>query len=378
DSHFGRPSGAERGEALALDFGGSNLRLSRIRLRDRSFQTLQTKVINLRHNRLGQDLTAAAVDGPQLFDYIAAEIDAFAAGDPSIGLGHCFSFPFQAQDRNSGTLLEWTKEIKTGGVVGQDVNRLLDEALQRRGLKGIQTRALLNDTVATLLCAAYQDEGADIGSVCGTGHNSCFMDHRGRIINIEAGNFRAAVLPLTRYDEELDRHSSNRGHQRLEKMVAGAYLGELFRLMLLDLAFDPEHFSSLEPVAGALVTPASIDSRQMSSLLTTNSMYIGAQPWSPGPDELPCWQRLAEALVIRSGRLIAATYGGIVSHLDPGRTRRHLISIDGSLYEKMPGFAAAIRSGLDDSGSAEQTEVRLGKDSSGLGAALAAILTARP
>ena len=378
DSHFQPPCAQEQGEALALDFGGTNLRFFLIRLNNRSFQVLKEKVVSLRPGHGGWNMASEAVDGEQLFDFIAAQLQEFAAPDRTYRLGHCFSFPFRQLSRNSGLLLEWTKEIKTRGVVGQDVNHLLSQALQRRGLEYIQPAAILNDTVATLLCAAYLDNDADIGSICGTGYNACFRDLSGRIINIEAGNFFSDILPVNRYDLELDRRSHNRGQQRLEKMVSGAYLGELFRLMLVDLHLCPDLCSSQASISERFAAPNSLDSRLISDLLSGGDSLLAPGGAMPDPAEQQRLLRLAQALAARSARLIAATYAGIIQYLDPRWEYRHVISVDGSLYEKMPLFADHIRTAIDEIGAerAYRAETRFMKDSSGLGAALAALMEA--
>ncbi|MEQ8201158.1 MAG: hexokinase [Syntrophomonadaceae bacterium] len=374
DSRFRPPSGREQGEALALDFGGTNLGLFLVKLDSRSFRILKQKVVSIRPGHSGPDLAAEAADGEQLFDYIAAQLEGFVSPGRPYRLGHCFSFPFRQLSRNSGLLLEWTKEIKTRGVVGQDVNRLLGQALKRRGLDLIKPAAILNDTVATLLCAAYLDDRADLGSICGTGYNSCFRDRGGRIINVEAGNFFTDILPVNHYDLELDRLSHNRGHQRLEKMVSGAYLGELFRLMWLDLNRRTELSTCHNLLAGRYASPHSLDSRRLADLLSGGAPLTAPGEAITGPAEAEMLRSLALALTVRAARLIAATYAGIIDYLDPQLRRRHLISIDGSIYEKMPFFAGHIRTAIDEvwAGQAGQIEIRFMKDSSGLGAALAA------
>lgn len=56
-------------------------------------------------------------------------------------------------------------------------------------------------------------------------------------INCEWGAFdnEGVVLPRTAYDKWIDTHSPRVGQQLFEKMVAGLYLGEIFRLALVDL-----------------------------------------------------------------------------------------------------------------------------------------------
>ena len=232
--------------------------------------------------------------------------------------------------------------------------------------------AILNDTVATLLCAAYLDNDADVGSICGTGFNACFRDLSGRIINIEAGNFFADILPVNRYDLELDRRSHNQGQQRLEKMVSGAYLGELFRLMLLDRHLWPS-------ISQRFASPNSLDSRWISGLLSGEESLLAALGIDPDSAEQKRLLNLAQAVVVRSARLIAAVYTGIIQHIDPHWECRHVISVDGSLYERMPLFADHIRNTIDEIASdrAYRAEIRFIKDSSGLGAALAALMEAR-
>lgn len=60
-------------------------------------------------------------------------------------------------------------------------------------------------------------------------------------INCEWGAFdnEHVVLPRTKYDVIIDKESPRPGQQSFEKMIAGLYLGEVFRLVLVDLHDDP-------------------------------------------------------------------------------------------------------------------------------------------
>lgn len=57
------------------------------------------------------------------------------------------------------------------------------------------------------------------------------------VINCEWGAFdnERVILPRTPYDIIIDETSPRMGQQIYEKMVAGLYLGELWRLAALDL-----------------------------------------------------------------------------------------------------------------------------------------------
>ena len=56
-------------------------------------------------------------------------------------------------------------------------------------------------------------------------------------INCEWGAFdnEKLVLPRTVYDTDIDQRSPRPGQQLFEKMVSGLYLGEIFRVVLVDL-----------------------------------------------------------------------------------------------------------------------------------------------
>ena len=42
-------------------------------------------------------------------------------------------------------------------------------------------------------------------------------------------------LPRTKYDIHIDKTSNKPGEQAFEKMIAGLYLGEVFRLVMMDM-----------------------------------------------------------------------------------------------------------------------------------------------
>lgn len=54
-------------------------------------------------------------------------------------------------------------------------------------------------------------------------------------------------LPLTRFDRALDANHAQPGFQPYEKMMSGAYLGELARLISLELIFHAELFNGHMP-----------------------------------------------------------------------------------------------------------------------------------
>lgn len=74
----------------------------------------------------------------QLFDHIADCMHRFMSSegiiDQILPLGFTFSFPCRQMGLASAKLIKWTKGFSAAGVEGQDVARLLGEAIKRRGV----------------------------------------------------------------------------------------------------------------------------------------------------------------------------------------------------------------------------------------------------
>ncbi len=393
-SFLDTPSGGENGVFLSVDFGGTNVRVSLVSLQGNGEITIiKRKSVPLKDPGGSYDYTASAATGRELFCFLADQIANFISPGVNIFLGHTFSFPTKMYALNKAVLIGWTKEFKTRLAEGRDVNKLLEEALKKHGLHGVRPVAVTNDTVATLLAAAYGDPHTDIGSICGTGHNTCYLEpqppqqpqhHCPMIINIESGNFDA--LPANVYDRQLDMRSEKPSEQVLEKMVSGRYLGELMRLVVLDLVQQGLLFQGRPcDMTGFPFKPYSLSPEHMSAMISDDTKgLIETASWlkeatgikDPLLAELGALKTSASLLAVRSARLAAATYVGILQHLDPLLTNLHTIAIDGSLYEKMTGYAQNLRSALDEilTDRAGQVTVRFTKDGSGIGAAIAAAI----
>lgn len=357
-SFLAKPSGSEQGRFLALDFGGTNVRAQLIELGGGRWTVLGKRALPLKDPAGRYDYTAAETAAAELFNFLADQIAAVASDASDYSLGHTFSFPCRQQGLNRAVLINWTKEIKTAGVEGREITALLTEALLRKGLVRVKPRAIINDTVGTLLTAAYGDPNTDIGSICGTGHNTCYFESAtDMIVNMESGNF--ADLPFTEYDQYLDAASERPGSQRLEKMVAGRYLGELVRLIIVDclgLSLDSDVLTA-EDLAGIL--------SGLPGIVQFAALTV---------DELQLVQAVAEAVTARSAQLVAATFLGVLARIDPALQSQHTIAVDGSLYEKMPGYAPMIKAMLTKAlgDKAGRLTTKLSKDGSGIGAAIAA------
>ena len=381
-SYVGLPTGKETGEFLALDFGGTNVRVQRIKLEGAGrFEVIKKVgkplVVPGEYNYIAADSTAE-----QMFDFLASLIDEAVDKDheTKFYLGHTFSFPSNQSNLYNAELIIWTKEFKTPGVEGKIVNDLLKEALERIGLTNVEPIAVINDTVAVLLSAAYQQPDTYIGSIYATGQNNCYVEASindpenagvgGMILNLESGNFMK--LTPNRFDLEFDEQSEKPGEQRLEKMVSGRYMGELFGMALSEL-FEEKgkdyNFTSID--LSSILLDDTIDGDRIAAIVKDKT---GKDLDS---EECAKIKQLATVMVVRSARLVTASYVGIIWHrTGAGKINRQHIAVDGSVYEKMPLVKENINKALNEllGEEAAKVDTILDNGGSGLGAAIAAAM----
>lgn len=370
-SYIALPEGNEKGDFLALDFGGTNVRAARVRLSGNGrWEVVKKAEAPLR--TVLYDFTTADTPKEELFDFMAGLVDSALDGDkitPCL-LGHTFSFPSEQEALEDARLIIWTKEFAVPGVEGECVNALLCQALERQGFANVTPVAVVNDTVAVLLAAAYQTEDVFVGSIYATGHNICYLENfNGRqpkmILNMESGGF-SKLLPNV-FDSALDRRSEKPGEQRMEKMTSGRYLGELYALTL-EYCFDMEE-GSLSAFSG----------EELSALVAGDSAAVlrGHGIMELSTEACGEAESLCEAICRRSARLAAAEFTGTLWHLaGSGMLMPQTIAIEGSLYEKFPFLQAALHDAMVEllNSEARRIEVRTVRDGAVLGAAIAACM----
>ena len=113
-SYVGLPTGEETGEYLALDFGGTNVRVLRIRLDGHGkFEVLKKVAKPLRVDGV-YDFVGEGSTAEEQFDFIAELVDEAIEGDHETKylLGHTFSFPSEQTDLYNAKLIIWTKEFR--------------------------------------------------------------------------------------------------------------------------------------------------------------------------------------------------------------------------------------------------------------------------
>ncbi|KAF4973726.1 hypothetical protein FZEAL_9253 [Fusarium zealandicum] len=188
--------------------------------------------------------------------------------DQTMPLGVTFSFPMVQHSLSEATLMSMGK----GFAMSCDLDlgdRLTDGYNRAKGpeLPPIQVRAIANDSVSTLVSFIFNFDGATnrraaMGLILGTGCNATIplklsqlhpnKRPRSVVAHLEeqAANVKIAINtewsingtapPLhetglvSQWDKVLDSQNELPGFQPLEYMTAGRYLGELGRIMLVD------------------------------------------------------------------------------------------------------------------------------------------------
>jgi hexokinase len=379
-SYVSRPKGTERGRFLALDLGGTNIRVLAVELDGRGGAVLAAV------SRFVIPQETMTGPGEKLFDLIADCLQSFFQDHPAAvrnahDLAFTFSFPVEQQSLNSGRLVCWTKGFSAAGVEGRDIVTLLDEALKRRGMGFLRVSSLANDTVGTLVAGSYADPACDMGVILGTGTNACYPEkilqiqkYRGSrdaaemIVNMEWGGFNR--LKTNAYDQRLDEASLNPGSQYLEKMVSGMYLGEMARLVMVEMIEKDLLFSIRELHAFSL--ECALTAEHLSMMAGGNDFFeeFGVKSVRISDREI-CW-KIGRMVSVRSARIAAAAIAAVVSWMDPGVEVHHTIAVDGALFDKYPGYRGHMKDMLHEifGGRADRIRLTLVRDGSGVGSAI--------
>ncbi|KAL8283309.1 hypothetical protein RQP46_005719 [Phenoliferia psychrophenolica] len=401
---FGYPTGKETGPYLAVDLGGTNLRVCLVELEgDGKFEITQTKY------RLTEEQKHA--EGQELFDFCAECLGRFIIdhyGDDDgqvdleepIPLGFTFSYPCIQEGINHGVLLRWTKGFGAPNVEGHDVAAMFSKSLEKFSVPVVMT-ALINDTTGTLIASAYVDPTTRAGIIFGTGCNAAYMEKISAItklkgldgmpadaemaINCEWGAFDSTThehLPRTSYDITIDETSNKPGEQAFEKMIAGLYLGEIFRLVMCEMIDEGVLFLGQETYkvekAYAFDTAflSLIESDTTEELLTVTGLFAHFYALTTTTSERQFFKRLAQLIGTRAARLSACGIAAIVSkqgYLEEGCS----IATDGSLYNQYPKFPERLGEGLVDIFGEKGKGIKThhAEDGSGVGAAVIAAMT---
>nr|QSD99915.1 hexokinase [Echinococcus granulosus] len=398
------PTGEECGQYLALDLGGTNFRVCLVTLSGNNEPPI-----------VEQSTHAIPVDnmrgtGAELFDYLAANIHEFlrlrGLLDNEFNLGFTYSFPCEQAGLNTSFHVRWTKGFSASGVVGRNVADLLQNSIDNTGAN-VNCVAVVNDTVGTLAACSLEDNSCAVGLIVGTGSNAAYLedidnvelitarslsgelteevaDATSVVINMEwdaFGDYGELDYYRTEFDEILDNESIVPGKQKFEKMCSGMYLGEIVRLILLDLIEKgllfqgqvPERLRSKDNFHTNYITETESDPPH----LLYSTLYMLTEDLlvpTVTPQDSRIVRYVCEAVASRAAHLTGAGIAAVLEHINRPEVS---IGIDGSLYNLHPRFRERMTDILDKLlPPTIHFRLRLSEDGSGKGAAAIAAVFA--
>lgn len=324
------------GSAAAIDIGGTYMRAVLAEVREgRAELKRQAKAF------------VPGLEGPvakdAFFDAVARHLAPIL--EEGAALGVAFSHSAEILPNRDGRVLSLSKEIRVEDIEGAEVCRELRAALRRTGGPVPERCVLLNDTAAVALAAAAEVSEGDgiVGLVLGTGMNICYYDDTmGMFINTEAAGFDK--FPRGRADQLVDEKSATPGQHLLEKAAAGRYLGDLV-LSALRLAAG-EGLLSQSCREGLEALP-DLSARQVSGLLAGSAEGDVLRALCRDSDDERVVLAVAEAVVERAARLIAAAIAGVLLRKGATVERPGLVSFEGGTILGMHALRRRVEAHLE-------------------------------
>ena len=311
------------GEALVLDVGGTRMRTA--------VMAMGQWGATIKKGPLEEELPLKRGKPLRKEDFLQAQVRLIKTlcPEPGLPLGYCFSYPATGEPDGDARLIRWTKGVSVPGMEGEKVGQALVEALNDQGVS-VSRCMVLNDTTASLLAGMARGQSdAHIGLVVGTGTNMATLVPSSALVkldpallsvdqlpvNLESGNFNPQYL--TPWDERVDRESDNPGEQRFEKAVSGAYLARILKAAMPQVDCDADKGAKLL------------------------SQWVGQE--APDSDK----RRLAQAILDRSARLVAASLAGLLRFLNGFATIDSAVIVaEGGLILNSKGFKAEVEKTL--------------------------------
>jgi hexokinase len=289
----------------------------------------------------------------------------------------------------------------SNGTLGQELGDLIIRSCRERNLN-VSMAALVNDSSAALLSRAYVDPKTRMSLILGTGTNMAihFPVHEiGRskfgqrpegwfdyakhvIVNSEMSMFGGGVLPMTRWDDILNRTHLRPDYQPLEYMITGRYLGEIVRLIMVEAVETAGLFGGELP--HSMREAYSLDTSIVAFLEEDSSASLAASaallqkehtfPSYPSVEDLRFLRRVCQLVSRRAAGYLAtgihsmwclrneaefSTASSAVSEsaikespevtvVENEDTSKNLsIACDGTVINKYPGFRSTCQSFLD-------------------------------
>ena len=376
---------------VVLDAGGTNLRTAVVRVNEGG----RVEIGEFRKRAMPG--SEGAMEKDEFFETFAE----FVAPnlDHSDTIGFCFSYAAEVTPDCDARLLYWSKQIAVPSVVNTMIGAGLREHLKARGCD--RRIVILNDTVATLLAGKSmgltREYSAYVGFILGTGTNTAYVESNGNIvkrndldpagsmaINVESGGFKS--IEQSDFDRLLDSRTSDPGAYTFEKMISGAYLGDLGSVILLEAAGEGFFSASAAEVIRAMEGAAGGEWRPVSNKELDD--FCGGAPCAGNPFMDPAFgdadRELVKALCTpvfeRAAVLAAINIASAIIKTGEGKDpqRPVCVNVDGSTFYRTltADFENRVRNELREMLGKRNIAYELVKvdDSPVIGAAVAGLM----
>lgn len=325
--------------AVVLDAGGTNFRSALVsgggEIKDRLNRPMPG--------------TRGEVGKTEFYAAFAEEVRRLRGRATVSRIGWCFSYTCEATPDLDARLLEWSKNIRAPSIVGDFVGRELVSMIGKGSV------AIVNDTVATLLAGkskeGTREYGSYIGFILGTGTNAAYVEPSlgGMVVNSESGAFDK--IAQSDFDRAADAKNERPGTFVFEKMIAGAYLGNV-GLALLQTAAAEGFFSS--ETASALAEVSRLETIDLDDFASGHVREDRDNPLSAvfaDSGEAATAREFVFPVFTRAAVLSAAQLAAFAVKSGSGRDPARPVAIcaDGSTYYKTRtvSFSEIIRRELD-------------------------------
>jgi hexokinase len=334
---------AEGENVIAVDMGGTNLRVALGRFEGGKMQILDANVWPMPG-------TAGRISKDSFFQQVAEKIMPYTGKSRNIGV--CFSHSAEILPNRDGRLHAFSKEVSVSDSEGVEICREISKKLKDNGCRGPKSFILLNDTAAVLLggLAGASRDSCDgmIGFVLGTGMNMCYVEQTSRIkklaspfekstmiINTESGCFNRQ--PFGVIDLEFDRTTANPGDHLFEKMTSGRYLGPLI-LMTLKKAVSEGLFSA--EAAGEIQHTDVLNLTEVTSFLSDMYGDNRLARCCKNQEDTETIYIVTDRLIERAAKLTVSAIAAVLEKTDTGRSsdKPACVIAEGSTFYNLYSF----------------------------------------
>lgn len=335
-------------KVIVLDAGGTNFRSFLVEIKNDKAKILKSKKGRL--PAIESELTK-----DEFFEKIAEDI--VYLKDEASEINFCFAYALQMTPEKDAKVLRMSKEVKVKGILNELVGASLFEVLKKKGWKSLTKISVINDTAAALLSGLSlgKEYSSYVGMILGTGFNIAYIESEpikklqpneqllNQVVVCETAKTNKVVS--SRFDDELRSQTIDGELCKLEKMCAGAYLGDLisicFRHACKDKIFTEDFALAFEKKNFTFQT---INEFLTGENLQDNEIATMIKNLNANNEDLYLFREIAVKVLERVARVASAALIAVALKTKQGRNADVPICIvaEGTTFKKAFGLKKNI------------------------------------